>query len=427
MPREELTEFGLESKMVSLETLISSVLVRLDCLCSESVWKVVTCNIRKMNNPVKQDDIICWFDNVQVFTFGLKSGYLDASVVVIINSSLVRHMSKISEVPGWLLSIKLLFKNKISVSILGLYIGAFSVAVNKFFFIILSGDFNEDGSYKCVSFKKCVDLELINSLVSSLAVKESTWANFRGIMKMIDFVFVSPNLKFNFKNAGKDKWNDFKNATLVNVVMDDVDSFVFLIKCWCSLDNAKALVVQDLVDFDTTFDHVCSALFGARKSYCALKFAESLRAKKVNIKSAIDKRIESFKINKSHTIKSVLKCPFHKVVLDHLVVDDELVLEPGLVKSKINMTMKSWTQKHQTVSDVSSEWCYQAFSGVMCLIDFDEFFGVVFGLLDGKTAGLLGILNELWKHCDKSILKMLLVLLNSCLSGESVFSSWKET
>ncbi|KAG9297106.1 hypothetical protein G9A89_019387 [Geosiphon pyriformis] len=248
--------------------------------------------------------------------------------------------------------------------------------------------------------------------------------------------------KFNFKNAGVDKWNDFKDAMIANTTMflnefatalrfSDLDtllellvskivkafcggvigSFVSLMKCWCSLDGAKALIVQDLVDSDASFNCIHSALSGAKKFYCALKLAESLKAKEGNIKSAIGKRMESFKIDKGHTIKSMLERPFHKVVLDHLVVDNELVLKPSLVKSK-----------YRPLEHIFNG----AFSGVMCLIDFDEFFKVVFNLSDGKAAGLLGISNELWKHCDKSVLDMLLVLLNCCLSNESVPNPWKK-
>ncbi|KAG9302515.1 hypothetical protein G9A89_007219 [Geosiphon pyriformis] len=94
------------------------------------------------------------------------------------------------------------------------------------------------------------------------------------------------------------------------------------------------------------------------------------------------------------------------MVFDYLVVDNELVLEPSLSLGHI---------------------FDGAFSGVMCSIDFEEFFGVVFNLPDGKAAGLLGISNKLWKHCNKSILDMLLVLLNCCLSDESVSNPWKES
>ncbi|KAG9284991.1 hypothetical protein G9A89_009801 [Geosiphon pyriformis] len=189
-----------------------------------------------MNNPAKQEDIIRWhkemnnlvsiitktklrskvrpwiadkFDGVQVFTSGSDSGHLGAGVAVIMNVFLAYHVCKVSEVPGRLLFVKLLFKGKLSVLILGLYAGAspavwFSQAseinslivkaVNESFFIVLGGDFNEDGSRKCASFRKCLDLGLANSLVESPAVKLPTWANFRGIKKTIDYMLVSSNL-----------------------------------------------------------------------------------------------------------------------------------------------------------------------------------------------------------------------------------------
>ncbi|KAG9298754.1 hypothetical protein G9A89_012822 [Geosiphon pyriformis] len=164
--------------------------------------------------------------------------------------------------------------------------------------------------------------------------------------------------------------------------------------------------------------------------------SEAVRVRESQIRSVIDKRMESFKLDKGHTIRSVLECPFHKVTLDHLVVDDELVLEPALVKAKVDAVIEKWTRKCNVVSDVTGVWNYQyqpleyvfddAFSGVISLIDFDEMSNVVSNLFDGKAAGLSGILNELWKHCDKSVLDMLLVLLNVCLERESVPGPWKE-
>ncbi|KAG9286451.1 hypothetical protein G9A89_014617 [Geosiphon pyriformis] len=144
-----------------------------------------------------------------------------------------------------------------------------------------------------------------------------------------------------------------------------------------------------------------------RKSYCASKLAESQYAKEVNIRSAVNKKMKSFEVNKSHTIRSVLEHPFHKVVLDHLVVNDKLILKPNLVKSKCH--------QYYPLEYVFDE----AFSDVMCLIGFDELFRVVSDLSNGKAAGLSGISNELWKHCNKLVLDILLVLLNSCLTSES--------
>ncbi|KAG9297128.1 hypothetical protein G9A89_019409 [Geosiphon pyriformis] len=437
------------------------------------------------------------FNDVHVFSSGLNSGYMGAGVVIVMNRSLARHVYKVSEVPGCLLCIKLLFKNKLLVSILGLYADAslttqFSQAdeinslivkaVNESSFVILGGDFNEDDSHKCTSFKKCHDLDLINSLGGSSFAKAPTWSNSQDVAKTIDYVFVSSNLvnviiqcdvsvvsdHFDMDHKavsvsldlGGLLDNNFKDSILANSTIFS-DEFVASVKfsdldaMWCvvckvitlsanevfkkkwfrgfdevftkdssnSVDNVKSFVVQNLVDSGTGSDHICSAFFGARKSYHASKLTESLRAKKANIRSAIDKKMESFEVNKSHTIRSVLKHSFHKVVLNHLVVNDDLILEPDLVKSKVDVIIEGWTKKRHVADDISIDWHHQyqpleyvfdkAFSGVMCLIGFNEFFRMVSELSDNKSAGLSDILNKLWKHCNKSVLNMLLGVLTN--------------
>ncbi|KAG9291031.1 hypothetical protein G9A89_012903 [Geosiphon pyriformis] len=149
------------------------------------------------------------FDDVCMFSSGLNSGYMGAGVAIVINRSLAKHVYKISEVLSHLLCIRLLFKNKLLVSILGLYAHAslatqFSQAneinslivkaMNESSFVILGGNFNENGSYKCISFKKCHDLGLINSLDGSFFAKVLTWSNSWSVAKTIDYVFVSSNL-----------------------------------------------------------------------------------------------------------------------------------------------------------------------------------------------------------------------------------------
>ncbi|KAG9306832.1 hypothetical protein G9A89_005733 [Geosiphon pyriformis] len=468
----------------------------------ESKMKIAMCNIRGMNNSMKQNDIIHWhketnnlisivtetklkgkirlwiinkFDSIWVFTFGLNSGHVGSGVAIVMDISLVRHVCKVSEVPGWLLSIKLLFKNKLSVSILGLYAGAFSMVwfsqtgkvnsliaktVNEFFFIVLSGDFNKNGLHKNASFKRCLDLGLVNSL---------------GVKKTIDFVLVLSNLvnaivncnvvnmsehfnidywvvfvsmglgslldtqlnsfyrqtnrncwKFDFRGADDSKWKSFKDATSANAEMfaneftatifrkkwfknfDGVftkDSsrfyrlellafklvktsylvssveFALLLDMWYGLNANSALVVKSLFLSGSNFNTIHLALAKVRKSYHSFKLLKFRCAEEACIKATINKKMESFESDKSHTIRSVLECSFCKVVLDHLVVDNELVLEPSLVKSKY-------------VFD-------SVFFDMMCSVSVDEL---------------------LSKHCDKSILDMLLVLLNSCLIHESILS-----
>ncbi|KAG9285948.1 hypothetical protein G9A89_002368 [Geosiphon pyriformis] len=522
----------LELKLVALNASIGSILAKLEQMCAGL-------------GPLR-----ILFVGIRVFTSGLNSGHMSSRVIIIINNFLAWHVCKVLDILGRFFSVKLFFKNKLSVSVLGLYAGSFLTVhfsqanniiflivktVNESFFIILSGDFNEDGSRKSASFRKCFDLGLVNSLSGSLFGKEATWANSHEVAKIIDYVFVSSSLvnaildhnvsgieeyfdtdhkavsvsvglggllnaQLNLlsKQVNKDHWkyNFFKEDMLVNAVMfhdefyaakmslnldtmwshfyqvvclsaenvfkkkwfkgfDSVynkvssrfhklellvlkivkafhlvfhEKFASLLDTWKGIDPANTFVVDSLFLSGSHFDTICSALAKIRKSYHSSKLSESNCAKESQIKSVIDKRMESFELNKSHTVCSILKRPFRKVVLDHLVIGDELVLDPAPVKSK--------TRKHRVVLDVNDEWSHQyhplgyvfdeAFSGVMGLIDFNKLFGVVSNLPDGKAAGLSGISNELWKHCDISVLNMLLVLLNSCLSEESVPGPWRE-
>ncbi|KAG9287941.1 hypothetical protein G9A89_017536 [Geosiphon pyriformis] len=502
---------GLESKMLAMEALVSSVLAKLDLF--GLVWKIATCNVQGINVSAKQKNIVCWHresENLVLivtemklrssfFTSGSDAGFLGAGVAIIMNISIARHVCKISEMPDQLFSIKLLFKNRLSVSILGFYAGASSAiqfsqaskinffvakTVNNSFFIILGGDFNEDGLHKSASFKRCLNLGLVNSLSGSPVVNSCTWRNSRGVNKTIDYILVLSNLinavmkctvvnvsehfdtdhqtvsvslgldelldvhlcflckqanrdrwKFDLKSADKNKWVDFKCTTKANMTMfsdefavihkimvlsanedfdvvftkdssrfyklelliskivkaycgENVKHFESLMKCWKSLDGDKALVIWTLVTSDVNSGHVCSALMGARKFYHYIK--------EINIKSAVDKKMESFEVNKGYLIRSMLECLFHKMVLNHLVVDDELILESGLIKFKVNIIMEGWTRKYQIVDNVSDVWCCQyhplkyvfdeAFSGVMCLIGFDELFRVVSDLPNNKTA-----------------------------------------
>ncbi|KAG9305874.1 hypothetical protein G9A89_016526 [Geosiphon pyriformis] len=212
--------------------------------------------------------------------------------------------------------------------------------------------------------------------------------------------------------------------------------FVLLLDTWNRLDSVGTLSVRSLFLFGASFDAIRSGLAKTRKSYCTSKLLKLKPAKESSIRQAIERRMESFEVDKDHTIRSVLKCPFCKVVLNHLVDGGELVLEPELVKSKVDGIMEGWTRKCVMASDISDDWARQflplnhvfndVFSDIMHLIGFDKMFGVISNLSDGKAAGLFGIPNELWKHCDKSVLDMLLVLLNFCLGCKSVPKPWRK-
>ncbi|KAG9291851.1 hypothetical protein G9A89_012136 [Geosiphon pyriformis] len=488
----------IEETLNNFSITVISLLAKMDN--AGSIWNVATCNIREINNPVKQSDIIHWyrkmnnlisiFDDVCVFTFGVDSGYLDLGIAIIINSSLAHHVCKI-------FSVKLFFKNKFSVSILGLYADASLVvqffqtgdinsfiakAVNEFSFIIFGGDFNEDKSHKCASFRKCFDLGLVNSLARSSFAKTLIWCNSRGVAKMIDYMFISSNLVnvimgHNVASV-KDYFNTDHIAISVSVGLDGLLNVQLFLLCkqtnkdywkfdiisvnkkkWCKFRDITAAnaamfsnafvaaerfsdlnVMWDIVYYDNVFTKVSFRLYKlellvsrlvkafhlvsskdfasllgtwdrldsngtAEKFYYSSKLLEFKCAEESHIKQTITNRIESFELDKSYTIKNMLEHSFYKIVLDHLVVDDELVLKPDLVKVVPNI-FDDWICQYQPLNYVFNS----VFSDVMCLIGSDKLFAVVSNLSDEKAA----------------VLDMLLVFLNLCLTCKSVPGSWKE-
>ncbi|KAG9305788.1 hypothetical protein G9A89_001076 [Geosiphon pyriformis] len=464
----------LENMLEGLFASVMSLSVHLDglALAGDDVihWHKDMNNLVSIVMESKLKRKVCpWladkFDGVRVFTSDLDSGSLGAEVLIIMNSSLAKHVCKVSEMPGQLLSIKLIFKNKLSISILGLYAGASSVvwfsqageinsliakAVNESSFVILGGDFNENGLHKCASFKKCFDLGLINSLEGSFFTLDYMFISFNlvgaavdcGVNDIEDYfdtdhkaVYVSVELggllDYDIKNASEIKWSEFRNATAANAVMfsdefkkwfkgfdcvfNKVSSQFHKLELLVSklvkasqlnrLNSVSTLLVKSLFLSGVGFDAICSGLAKVRKSYCSSKLLESKRAEESSVRQAIERRMESFKMDKSHIIRSVLEHSFRKVVLDHLVDGGELVLESKLVKSKVDGIMEGWTRKRVMASNISGDWARQfqpldyvfdgAFSDVMHSISFNEMFDVISNLPNGKAAGFSGITNEL--------------------------------
>ncbi|KAG9285010.1 hypothetical protein G9A89_009820 [Geosiphon pyriformis] len=390
---------SLESKMMALKVSIGSILGKLDLLC---INLVTMYNIRGMTNLTKQKDIVCWhkdsgnmiliimnkFDGLQVFTSGLDVGFHGVGITIIMNNFLAWHV----------------LKNKLLVTILGLYAGAsistqFSQAaninsmvsktVNSSSFVVLGGNFNENGSSKSVSFKFCLDLGLVNTFNEHLLAKAPIWSNSRSVEKVIDFILV-----------------------------------------WLVINVVKASKVNSMVLNNVSSMKLIKHLLVIKKEYHKSKYYESKIVEDTAIRKTIDYCMENFCSDKKKMIKSILKCLFHKVVLDHLVMDNELVIEPNKVKLKIDKIMEEWTRKQSVFPKIPDLWAQQympldyvddnTFSGVIVDIDMEELFLVVDNLLNDKAARLSRISNELWKHYGREVLACLLNLLNLCLSMDAV-------
>ncbi|KAG9284537.1 hypothetical protein G9A89_014141 [Geosiphon pyriformis] len=152
--------------------------------------------------------------------------------------------SIIEKVPSYVISVQLFLKDKLLVTILGLYADVsaetrfgqtveinFFIArtVNASIFVVLGENFNENSSNKSVSFQFCLDLSLVNSLGGHYLTKTSMWNNLKRVEKIIDYIFVSKYLLLVIANHGVVSASDFFNTDykilMISIGLDGLLNF----------------------------------------------------------------------------------------------------------------------------------------------------------------------------------------------------------
>ncbi|KAG9287393.1 hypothetical protein G9A89_023765 [Geosiphon pyriformis] len=435
----------LESKLVALEVSIHLVLVRLDPLGSGLGINVLAKQKNIVQWHLSLDNMVSFvmetklcssvkswivnkFDGVRIFTYSMEKSYLGASVAVIINNFLACYIFKVEEIPRRVILMQLLFKDKLSITVLGLYAGAsagvrnLASAVVGYVIGSISGFFDTDHKAVTVSIGLSGLLDgYLNSLHKQ--TNKNHW-------------------KFNIKDADGTKWAKFRNCAASKLLLaedklsdaeaygkiDDIQFSRFfgleilaakivkkfnfgnavgvdcLIKTWSILDKANVYAITNLVLLDNHLVSIFKHLFLVRKSYRKFKIHESRLAEEMSIRKMIEKQIEKF-------------CS-DKMVLNHLMVNDKLVMEPTKVKFMPLVLPNLWVCQYAPLDYVRNN----TFSGVMHSIGLSKLVLVIGGLPNGKATGLFGILNKLWKHSSDTVVGCLLRLLNMCLNM-SVFTN----
>ncbi|KAG9294300.1 hypothetical protein G9A89_021659 [Geosiphon pyriformis] len=368
------------------------------------------------------------FERVQIFSSGLDKGFHNIRVTIIMNNSLT--------------------SSKINFFI--------AKAVNSCTFAVVGGDFNENSTKKSASFKFCIDLGLASAVVSHKVEPVSEFFNTNhkaisimiGLSDLLDICLNSVHKqanrdrwKFRIKNVSDKSWSQFRSCSLdiflermeifnsakcygdldlmwkilkkvVIVSADKVFSKLWFSKSnvsvdkqsskFTAIDEEEAVKVCGIIESSVCSGVVLYHLSCIKKSYCKSKYYEFKAVKDDSIKKTINKCMENFCSDKGRMIKSVLNYLVQKVILDYLVIDNELVLKSQMVKLMIrkylvsNSTPVHWLNQYVSLNYVDNV----VFSGIICNIRFNKFLQIVKFLSDGKTAGLSGIPNELWKHDD---------------------------
>ncbi|KAG9297172.1 hypothetical protein G9A89_019453 [Geosiphon pyriformis] len=125
---------------------------------------------------------------------------------------------------------------------------------------------------------------------------------------------------------------------------------------WLAIDSIKASKIDSMILTGVSSVKLVKHLSVIKKKYWKSKYCKSKIAKNTAIRKVIDYHMENFCFDKERMIKSILECPFHKVVLDHLVMNNELVVEPIKMMLKIDEIMEEWTKKQLILPKMSDLW-----------------------------------------------------------------------
>ncbi|KAG9305871.1 hypothetical protein G9A89_016523 [Geosiphon pyriformis] len=162
--------------------------------------------------------IINKFNKMRIFSSGLDKEFLGTEVAIIMNNFFVCYVAKIEKISGHLISIWLLFKSKMFVVFLGIYTvceinSLIAKAANFFTFVVLDGDFNEDGIKKSASFKFCSHLGQFLECCEGYrlhffsSVSDFFDTNHNAVLVSISLGgLLDAQLSNMYKQANKDRW-----------------------------------------------------------------------------------------------------------------------------------------------------------------------------------------------------------------------------
>ncbi|KAG9295730.1 hypothetical protein G9A89_001747 [Geosiphon pyriformis] len=186
------------------------------------VWKFAMCNVQGINVSAKQADIVHW----HIFISGLESGFFSTEVVIIMNNSLAHHVFKVEEIPGQVISVQLLFKSKLLVTILGLYADASSETrfgqalkvnflntktINSSTFVVLGGDFNKNEFDKNARIEKTINYIFVSEHLFS-AVVDHQISSVSGFFNTNYRAANKDCWKFKIRDVDSAKWTKFKDC-----------------------------------------------------------------------------------------------------------------------------------------------------------------------------------------------------------------------
>ncbi|KAG9306177.1 hypothetical protein G9A89_016081 [Geosiphon pyriformis] len=373
----------LELKLMALEALVCLVLEKLDQMCagSGSADDVLKSGIKPW--------IMNKFPDVHIFTSGLDTDSSGAGMGVIMNFSVAQHALAVNSLITSAINSSSFVvlggdfnksDTKKSASLkkyadLGLDIGvvmeffntdhkmiSVSIGLKSLLDAQLNSickqanrnrwkfDFKDADPFKWLWFKDNVSAALFLVIGSFLSAKvlsnlDEMWDVLCGIMVRATDATFSRHWFSEFDCSKNRHSSRFLGLELLvakvikSLNTGDKHKCDCLIKRWFLVDYKEAFKFDFLVQNGANLVEVFKHLSQVRKCYKKFKYYEFRVARDTAIQSAINKCMKNFSFNKGGIIRSILERSFHKIVLDHLVIGNELVLDPIEVKSRVDSIM----------------------------------------------------------------------------------------
>jgi hypothetical protein len=168
---------------------------------------------------------------------------------------------------------------------------------------------------------------------------------------------------------------------------------------------------------------------------------DSVRAKKQKtIQECIERRNNNFATKTRQTIKSILEIASNRVVLDHLVVEDDpagiyVTDDPATIKTKVRNYFNDyhaervckplegrWISAYQPRDDINDQW----FERLMDIPARNEILEAVKSAPSGKAPGMSGVTGDLLKHLGPIGTNIFIVLLQACIAQENMPRKWMQ-
>ncbi|KAG9291084.1 hypothetical protein G9A89_012956 [Geosiphon pyriformis] len=296
----------LEHSLELLADQVSDILCRLD-----GIELVPLVSVSKVGSPVVSASVVLMSDADMVLDILLSLFPFPSSDVVYSTVNLSLSSSKVLTFKvGGLESKIVALENKLLVTILGFYAGVstsmhfgqaadinsmVSKAVNSSFFVILSGDFNENESKRSEGFSATLlasldkfevaqnvsDLNLMWSLLEGAIVQTAT--------KMFSKSWYSV---YNCsKNKQLSKFHKLK-LLIVKIVRcwnsGNLLNFDYFVKVWMSIDGIEASKIVGMVLDSVGLSNLVKHLLVVKRKYQKFKYFESKLAEDAKIRKTIN-------------------------------------------------------------------------------------------------------------------------------------------